>query len=59
MRPGARGLVLLDGAQRAYDPGLGARGRTVARLPAEFLRPDGRLDESPAVLVRGAVASRG
>ncbi len=59
MRPGAHGLVLLDGAQRAYDPGLEARGRTVARLPAEFLRPDGRLDESPAVLVRGAVASRG
>ena len=59
MRPGARGLVLLDGAQRAYEPGVEARGRTVARLPAEFLRPDGRLDESPAVLVRGAVASRG
>jgi hypothetical protein len=58
--PGARGLVLVDGAHRAYERDLVARGRTVARLdPAVgFLRPDGTLDDAPAVLVRGRLSAR-
>jgi hypothetical protein len=61
LRPGAHGLILLDGAQRAYDPGLTARGVVVARLPVPggFERPDGRLDVGDAVLVRGVVTKAG
>ena len=61
MRPGATGLVLVDGAARAYDPQLRVVGRLVERIPATvgFLRPDGRLDDAPALLYRGSVrASR-
>ncbi len=58
-RPGAVGLVLVDGAARAYAPGLRVRGRVVERIPAGpgFLRPDGRLDDAPALVVRGAVVA--
>lgn len=57
LRPGARGLILLDGAQRAYAPGLGARGTVIARLaaPNGFERPNGTLDTGPATLIRGVV----
>jgi hypothetical protein len=57
MRPGAAGLVLVDGAARAYEPGLRVSGRLVARIAAGpgFLRPDGRLDDAPALLYRGRV----
>ncbi len=60
IRPGARGLILLDGAQRTYAPGLTARGVVVATLPEPqgFERPNGTLDLAPALLVRGVVVSR-
>jgi hypothetical protein len=60
LRPGRRGLVVLDGAQRAYDPQLAAAGSVVARVATEpgFLRPDGRLDRGAALLVRGIVVPR-
>ena len=59
LRPGVRGLILLDGAQRAYDPALGARGVVVARLsaPDGFERPDGSLDTAPVLLIRGVVTA--
>jgi hypothetical protein len=52
LRPGSRGLVLLDGAARAYEPDAKVRGTVVARLRAGygFLRPDGRIDRLPALL---------
>jgi hypothetical protein len=57
LRPGARGLILLDGAQRAYAPGLDARGALIAKLtaPQGFQRPDGTIDTAPALLIRGVV----
>ena len=60
MRPGARGLVLMDGAARALEPGLRAEGRVVLRIPVitGFLRPDGIVDRRPAVLYRGRVVER-
>jgi hypothetical protein len=60
LRPGARGLILLDGAQRAYDAGLTASGVVLVRLsaPQGFERPDGTLDTGPVLLVRGVVVSR-
>jgi hypothetical protein len=61
MRPGATGLVLVDGAARAYEPRLRVVGRLVEAIPsgAGFLRPDGRIDDAPALLYRGRVlASR-
>jgi hypothetical protein len=57
MHPGARGAVLLDAAQRLYEPGLTAEGRIVARVSGEiaFARPNGQIDAGPAVLVEGHV----
>jgi len=57
MRPGVRGQILLDPAQRAYAPQLGARGRVVARVSSDFAfsRPDGEIDPGDAVLVEGRV----
>jgi hypothetical protein len=57
LRPGRRGLILLDAAQRTYQPGLSARGAIVAHLsvPHGFRQPNGTLDTGPAVLVRGVV----
>jgi hypothetical protein len=61
IRPGVRGLILLDGAQRAYAPGLTARGVLIGRLtaPQGFERPDGTLDLAPALLIRGVVVRSG
>jgi hypothetical protein len=61
MRPGARGLVLLDPAQRSYAPHLTADGKIVARVDTElaFSRPNGEIDLGRAVLVAGRVARRG
>jgi hypothetical protein len=58
---GAQGLLLFDGSARAYDPGLGYRGRLVARLAAGdgFIDPSGRVDRTPALLVRGRVLDSG
>jgi 4-amino-4-deoxy-L-arabinose transferase-like glycosyltransferase len=58
MRPGVRGAILLDAAQRLYKPGLTAKGMVVARVVDEiaFSRPNGEIDAEPAVLVTGAVA---
>jgi hypothetical protein len=45
-RPGVRGLIVLDGAQRAYSPNLRYSGRVVASLDPGpgFLRPDGTVE---------------
>jgi hypothetical protein len=61
MRPGAHGVVLLDAAQRVYEPELSAEGDVVARVTDEiaFSRPDGGIDAEPAVLVSGRVVARG
>jgi hypothetical protein len=60
LRPGDRGLIVLDAAQRVFEPELGARGSVVARVATAdgLLRPDGRLDIAPTVLVRGEVVGR-
>jgi len=57
MRPGEHGAILLDAAQRAYEPQLSAQGRVLARLKDEigFVRPDGLRDAEPAILVAGRV----
>ncbi len=55
LRPGIRGLILLDGPQRTYEPKIAACGRVVRSIvpAAGFVRPDGTLDERPITLVRG------
>ena len=60
MRPGARGAVLLDAAQRSYEPGLAAKGTVLARVSDEiaFTRTNGEIDAEPAVLVAGKVIPR-
>ena len=60
MRPGARGAVMLDAAQRLYEPRLTARGVVTARVTEEiaFARPDGEIDAGPAVVVAGTVVTR-
>jgi hypothetical protein len=60
MQPGARGAVLLDAAQRAYEPNLTATGTVVSRVQDEiaFSRTNDDIDAAPAVLVRGP-GSRG
>ena len=59
MRPGARGAVLLDAAQRSYEPRLAAQGRVLRRVSDEiaFTRTNGDIDAEPAVLVAGEVVS--
>jgi len=61
LRPGMHGLILLDGAQRTYAPGLSARGVVLAHLrtPYGFERPNGTIDTGPALLVRGIVVVAG
>jgi hypothetical protein len=60
MRPGATGLVLIDGAARAYEPQLRVAGRLIARYSSGpgFVRPDGRLDRAAAFLYLGTVVRR-
>jgi hypothetical protein len=59
LRPGAKGLVLLDGAQRVYDPRLTAIGSLVATFDqAVFARPDGSLDHGDLRLVDGSVVQQ-
>jgi hypothetical protein len=55
LRPGVRGLILLDGAQRVFEPQITVRGRLVRRIAPTvgFVRPDGTLDGEPIALVRG------
>jgi hypothetical protein len=57
MRAGARGEILLDATQRLFAPGLGARGRVVARVSdgIAFAGPNLEIDAAPAVLVAGQV----
>ena len=57
MRPGIRGAILLDAAQRLYEPRLTADGRVVARVGGAlaFSRPDLEIDADPAILVVGSV----
>jgi hypothetical protein len=59
LRPGATGLVLVDGAARAYAPHLAVAGTLLERIPAGdgFLRADGRIDDAPALLYRGRVVA--
>ena len=61
LRAGAEGLVLLDGAARAYAPGLEVDGKLLRSIPVitGFLRPDGAVDREPALLYRGRVVERG
>lgn len=61
LRIGARGLILLDAAQRLYDPGVNVRGQVVARFttPVGFERPNGSIDTGPDVLLRGVVTAAG
>jgi hypothetical protein len=65
-RPGLSGLIVVDGAMRAYDPELRLSARTLATLDpgAGFLAPDGVIDSRPVRLkvgrvvgARGVVAS--
>lgn len=60
MTPGARGTIVLDGAQRMYAPRLSAHGHILTTVaPGEgFERPDGTLDNRPARVVRGLVTVR-
>lgn len=57
---GAEGLVLIDGAARAYAPELRVDGAVVRRITVitGFLRPDGDVDRAPAFLYRGRVTER-
>jgi len=57
LRPGATGLVVVDGPARLYEPGLRVAGRLLATIPAGpgFLRPDGSVDDEPVLLYRGTV----
>jgi hypothetical protein len=61
MRPGVRGAVLLDAAQRLYEPQLTADGTVVARVHGAlaFARPDLEIDAEPAILVAGRVVASG
>jgi hypothetical protein len=56
LRPGVRGLILVDGAERFYEPQLTVRGRVVRRIAPTggFVRPDGMLDDRPIELVEGS-----
>jgi hypothetical protein len=58
MRPGVRGSILLDPAQRAYAPDLRARGKVVSRIDSNFAfsRPDGEIDALGSTLVVGVVS---
>ena len=58
LQAGAEGLVLLDGAARAYAPGVRVEGKLLRRIPVltGFRRPDGAVDRRPALLYRGRVA---
>ena len=59
LRPGSRGLVLLDGSQRLFEPGLAAKGKLLATFDqAEFRRPDGTIDHGDISLVQGVVVRR-
>jgi hypothetical protein len=60
MRAGQRGLVIVDGASRAFEPRLAATGTVVGRikLPDGFVDPSGRIDHAPALLVRGVVTTK-
>ncbi len=57
MRAGTRGVILLDAAQRLYEPKLTAKGKVVRRVAGEiaFAHPDGDIDADAAVLVTGRV----
>lgn len=59
LRIGAHGLILLDGAQRLYDPDVSARGAVIARFvpPQGFARQNGTIDTAPDLLVRGVVTA--
>jgi hypothetical protein len=59
IRAGAEGLVLVDGAARAQAPGLQVEGKLLRRIEVimGFLKPDGVVDRSPALLYRGRVVS--
>jgi len=58
LRSGAEGLVLVDGAARAYAPDTQVEGTLLRSIPVitGFLRPDGVVDRAPALLYRGRVA---
>jgi 4-amino-4-deoxy-L-arabinose transferase-like glycosyltransferase len=59
-RPGVRGLIIVDGAMRAYDPKLRISARVLALLDpgAGFVGPDGVIDRRPVRVEVGRVAGR-
>lgn len=60
IEPGACGAVLLDAAQRSYEPKVAASGTVLTRVTDEiaFTRTNGEIDAYPAVLVDGQVVPR-
>jgi hypothetical protein len=58
LRPGARGLVVLDAGQRYYAPDFSARGAIALRTVPfyGFVRPDGTVDRGATTVVDGVVA---
>jgi hypothetical protein len=59
-RPGVNGLIILDGAMRAYDPDLRFTARVLATLDpgAGFVGPDGVIDRRPVRVAIGRVVGR-
>jgi hypothetical protein len=60
LRPGATGLILVDGAARGLASKVRVEGKLLRRIDVitGFLRPDGVVDRSPALLYRGRVVER-
>ncbi len=56
-RPGVTGLIILDGAMRAYDPGLRFSARTLVTLDSGmgFVDPHGVIDRRPVQVAIGRV----
>jgi hypothetical protein len=57
VKPGSSGLILLDAAQRYYQPGLRVQGKLLERLQTDvgFLHQDGTIDTGDAFLYLGRV----
>jgi hypothetical protein len=59
-RPGATGLIIVDGAMRAYEPTLRFSARSVAMLDpgAGFVSSDGNVDRRPVRVEIGRIDGR-
>jgi hypothetical protein len=59
LTPGEEGLVLLDATQRVAAPTLRACGPPISVISSDgFQRPDGTIDNDPAVIAAGPVSNR-